>query len=147
MIKEQILPLFILITTVYTAYRFHNWLQALPKEEEVKDYIRIYDRVHTLEEITKQIETLEEIITDLNACSSEAMKGIKLSVPSALKCNEYTVLTNGSDCSAEQLLNLAYSERRRKREELLQAIPELSPLMAQSLKSVNQETQRETQRE
>lgn len=123
--KEQLLPALFLITAFYGVYRFHKWQQSLPQARECRNYNSIYAGVHAIEEITEQIEALEEIITDLNTCNSEAMKSIKLSVPSALKCNEYTILSDGSDFSSKQLLAIAHSERDRKREMLIKAIAEL----------------------
>lgn len=125
MIKEQLLPALSLLAAFYAVYRFYKWQRGLPEQRAAQNYNELCSGVHTVEQIALQIEELEEIITDLHASSNEALKGVTLSMPAALKKREYMFLTNGSDYSAKQLLNLAYSERDRKRELLTRAIADL----------------------
>lgn len=123
--QEQVLSALSLIVVIYAVYRFRKWLRTLSQREYNANYNEISRGVHTLEVIANELDELDEIITDLQTCNDKALKGVRISVPSALRCNEYTVLTNGKDYSSRQLLAIAYSERDRKREMLQQAIADL----------------------
>ena len=123
---QEIFPAIALLGVIYASYRFYKWLQAQPQRREDLYYKNACNGVHALEEMVEQLEALDEIITDLNTCNSQYLKGVRLSVPSALgHNNEYTILADGQGYSSRQLLAIAYSEREEKWEKLKAAITEL----------------------
>lgn len=124
--NDELLPVIALIVIVYASYKFYRWQAQLPQRSEDIYYNNVSRSVHTLSAMVDELEQLEQIITDLQTCDSDSLKGVRLSVSSIIgQDNEYTILTDGQDYSGEQLLAIAFSERERKREQIGKAITEL----------------------
>lgn len=120
---QELFPVIASLGVIFATYRFYKWLKAQPQRRDDLYYKKVCDGVHALEEMVQQLEALDEIITDLNACNSRHLKGVRLSVPSALgHDNEYTILADGKGYSSRQLLTIAQAERAEKREKLKKAI-------------------------
>ena len=146
---DKFAPIAAIIALFCVVCRFYKWQVSLSLRNEsgdMNDYNRICDDVHSLERIATEIESLNEIITDLNVCDDDELKAVKIVIPSALKADEITLLTNGADYSADKLLDIAYSERQQKREQLLQAILDLYSLTSESRNTENVQTQTLTDR-
>lgn len=123
---QEIFPAIALLGVIYASYRFYKWLQAQPQRRDDLYYKNACNSIHALEEMVEELEALDEIITDLHTCNHKYLKGVRLSVPSALgHDNEYTILADGQGYSSRQLLAIAYSERAEKRDRLRRAITEL----------------------
>lgn len=107
----------LLIRKLILHYRYHR--------SDVK-YFRIYSGVHDLEQITQQLEQLEEIQTSIELAKFHRLKGVTIQLPDNLSQNhEHTLLINGHDKNSKALMQLILSERDRLREILTKKISEL----------------------
>ena len=96
-------------------YRYHG--------SDVK-YFRIYSGVHDLEQITQQLEQLEEIQTSIELAKFHRLKGVTIQLPDSLgQDNDHTLLINGQN--SKVLMQLVLAERDRLRNTLLKKIHEL----------------------
>lgn len=124
---DALLPALFLISVFYIIYRFYHWQKYLPQKQEQLYYKNLCESIHVLDGMAKELETLEEIITDLSICNTDAVKGVRIIVPNLIgQDNEYTVLTDGESFSSEQLLAIAYSEREYKQQQIVKAISDLN---------------------
>lgn len=107
----------ILIRKLILHYRYHR--------SDVK-YFRIYSGVHDLEQITQQLEQLEEIQTSIELAKFHRLKGVTIELPDSLGHDHgHTLLINGHDKNSKALMQLILSERDRLREILTKKISEL----------------------
>lgn len=98
-------------------YRYHA--------SDVK-YFRIYSGVHDLEQITQQLEQLEEIQTSIELAKFHRLKGVTIELPDSLGHDHgHTLLINGHDKNSKALMQLVLSERDRLRDTLTKKIHEL----------------------
>ena len=98
-------------------YRYHG--------SDVK-YFRIYSGVHDLEQITQQLEQLEEIQTSIELAKFHRLKGVTIQLPDSLgQDHDHTLLINGHDKNSKALMQLVLAERDRLRNTLLKKIHEL----------------------
>ena len=107
----------LLIRKIILRYRYHR--------SDVK-YFRIYSGVHDLEQITQQLEQLEEIQTSIELAKFHRLKGVTIELPDSLGHDHgHTLLINGHDKNSKALMQLVLSERDRLREILTKKISEL----------------------
>ncbi len=106
-----------IIVRLVKHYRYHR--------SDVK-YFRIYSGVHDLEQITQQLEQLEEIQTSIELAKFHRLKGVTIQLPDNLSQNhEHTLLINGHDKNSKALMQLVLAERDRLRDTLTKKIHEL----------------------
>ncbi len=103
--------------------------KKISKHSEIEETIHfqnVCSDVHYLENLVNKLETLEDIITDLEASDSRLIRNVTLSVPSLVgNANDYEMLIGDTDCTREHLLKTVYSEREKIRSSLLEGIEEL----------------------
>lgn len=94
--------------------------------EETIHFQSVCNDVHCLENLVLKLETLEEIITDLEASDENLLRNVTISVPSSVgDANNYEMLIGNADYTREHLLETVYSERERIRASLLEGIEKL----------------------
>lgn len=96
-----------------------------PEQEETDLYFeQLIASVHTLEQLTHDLENIENIITNIEMCDTEHLTNVQINVPSVVGGNsrKYGLLLDGSDFNSRQLLLIAYEERSKLRSTLLDEI-------------------------
>jgi len=107
----------LLIHKLVNHYRYHR--------SDVK-FFCIYSGVHDLEQITQQLEQLEEIQTSIELAKFHRLKGVTIQLPDSLGHDHgHTLLINGHDKNSKALMNVVIEERDRLRSTLLKKIKEL----------------------
>lgn len=107
----------LLIHKLVNHYRYHR--------SDIK-YFRIYSGVHDLEQITQQLEQLEEIQTSIELAKYHKLKGVTIELPDSLGHDHgHTLLINGHDKNSKALMNVVIEERDRLRDILTKKISEL----------------------
>lgn len=125
--KEIFLPILFLTSVFYLIYKLHRWQAHIPVKQERLYINNLCESIHALDDKAKELETLEEIITDLSICNADAVKGVRIIVPTIIgQDNSYTVLVDGDNFSSKQLLEIACSEREQKLQEIRKAITTLN---------------------
>lgn len=121
----------IFICSVYLAaviFLFYKLLKRNSKEDKAEsmEFFSIAEKIEYLNEIKEQLKILEEMITDIELCSSEYEKPIKCEwTDSAGKNSSYTLWIDGGK-TAELMLKTMYAERKKLRSSLLSGVKDLS---------------------
>lgn len=108
----------IIIALKYRKYRKYH-------KSDVK-FFRIYAGVHDLEQITRQLEELEELQTNIELAKFHRLRGVTVQIPDSLSKNhQHTLLINGHDSNSKMLMEVILTERNRLRKQLEKKIYEL----------------------
>ena len=102
-------------------------------------YHDMCDSIHELDNKASQLEELDRMIQDLESCSNNLMKSIRIELPDSLSNMKSgtAFLVNGKDQNSKYLLSIAYSEREKLRSSLCSDLENI-------LRSGVRETVRET---
>ena len=70
--------------------------------EKTIHFQSVCNDVHCLENLVQKLETLEEIITNLEASDEHLLRNVTISVPSPVgDANDYEMLIGNADCTRE----------------------------------------------
>lgn len=83
-------------------------------------FINMCNSIHELNERANQAEELDRMIQDIESCSKNLLKSIRIELPESLsnKKSGTAFLIDGKDQNSKYLLSIAYSERDRLRSSL-----------------------------
>lgn len=109
-----------LIGEIIAIIKLYKWLNHRNSHKNDRYYSNMYESIHKLNERVQQIEELENMITDIEACSNNLLKSIRIELPDSLATMRSGThfLINGKDENSKYLLSIAYSERERLRTSL-----------------------------
>lgn len=112
---------------IYGLYKIYNRYYHSDENSDI-EFQSISEQIEHLNDLREQLQTVEEMITDISICSPDehekviscewmSSRGDKL---------RYDLWINGKNSTSEDLLKIAYSERRRLRTSLKAEIKKLS---------------------
>ena len=77
--------------------------------EKTIHFQSVCNDVHCLENLVQKLETLEEIITNLEASDEHLLRNVTISVPSPVgDANDYEMLIGNADCTREVSVSLLF---------------------------------------
>lgn len=92
---------------------FIIWL--LKRRVRYTNYHDIYRQLMEINITVEKLQALDNILTDINVCTEENMKGVNINVPNSFSNNaDYSMLIDGEDNRSELLRQLAYSEHEKQ---------------------------------
>lgn len=108
------------IGEIIAIIKLYKWLNQRNSHKNERYYRNMYESIHKLNERVQQIEELEQMITDIETCSNNLLKSIRIELPDSLASMRSGThfLINGKDENSKYLLSIAYSEREKLRTSL-----------------------------
>lgn len=124
---ETILVITYCSTVIYILYKIYNRYYRSDENSDI-EFQSISEQIEHLNELREQLQTIEEMITDVSICSPDEHEKViscewMNSIGNKLK---YDLWVDGKNSTSEELLKIAYSERRRLRTSLKSEIKKLS---------------------
>lgn len=92
------------------------WVYILIRRSKHKliNYNDIYAQVQEINLTIEKLRQLDNIITDINVCSDEHLKGVRIDVPDSISQNAaYDVIINGDDDESRILLEFSFRQRNK----------------------------------
>lgn len=124
---EIIISIAWLAFLIYILYKFQHKLNNSNDNGRIEfDYIS--ERIERLNNIREQLQTVEEMITDITVCSpDEHEKVISCEWLNGVgEKQKYDLWIDGKNNNSNELLKIAFSERKRLRSSMLSEIKNLS---------------------
>jgi hypothetical protein len=124
---ETILVITYCSAVIYILYKIYNRYYRSDEDSDI-EFQNISEQIEHLNELREQLQTIEEMITDVSICSpDEHEKVISCEWMNSLGNKlKYDLWVDGKNSTSEELLKIAYSERRRLRTSLKSEIKKLS---------------------
>ena len=124
---ETILVITYCSAVIYILYKIYNRYYRSDENSDI-EFQSISEQIEHLNELREQLQTIEEMITDVSICSpDEHEKVISCEWMNSLGNKlKYDLWVDGKNSTSEELLKIAYSERRRLRTSLKSEIKKLS---------------------
>ncbi len=124
---EIIISIAWLAFLIYILYKFRTKLNSTDDNGRI-EFNCVSERIERLNNIRERLQTVEEMITDITVCSpDEHEKVISCEWMNGVgKKQRYDLWIDGKNNNSNELLKIAYSERKRLRSSLLSEIKDLS---------------------
>ena len=124
---EIILCLVYCSAVIYGVYKLYIHYYRTEENGDI-EFQNISEQIEHLNELREQLQTIEEMITDVSICSpDEHEKVISCEWINSLGNKfKYDLWADGKNSTSEELLKIAYSERRRLRSALKLEIKKMS---------------------
>lgn len=126
---EIILCLIYCFVVIYGLYKIYNrYYRYCSDENSDIEFQSISEQIEYLNDLREQLQTVEEMITDISICSPDEHEKVISCEWMNSRGNKlrYDLWINGKNSTSEDLLKIAYSERRRLRTSLKSEIKKLS---------------------
>lgn len=126
---DMIVRIVFWFTLGYAAFAVYRFRRDRRRSDDAKDvfFAEVCSSVKDMNSTIEQLSGIESIINDIEICSSEHMRAVRIEIPGSLSQNSsHEIIIDGSGESTEYLLRLALSERERLRSLLIEEVSELS---------------------
>ncbi len=124
---EIMLCLIYYSVVIYGLYKIYNRYYRSDENSDI-EFQSISEQIEHLNDLREQLQTVEEMITDISICSPDEHEKVISCEWMNSRGNKlrYDLWINGKNSTSEDLLKIAYSERRRLRTSLKSEIKKLS---------------------
>jgi len=124
---EIIISIAWLAFLIYILYRFCHKFNISDDNGRI-EFDCISERIERLNNIRERLQTVEEMITDITVCSPDEHEKVisREWLNGVGEKQKYDLWIDGKNNNSNELLKIAYSERKRLRSSLLSEIKDLS---------------------
>jgi hypothetical protein len=124
---EEIFSALLIIGYGTVVYKFYKFVRKREKKASEMYFQNVYSSVLALADKVRRIQELENLITDIECCSKNYLKAVRIDVPDSLAgISRHDFIISGDDDNSKHLLDIALSEREKLRASLLDDLQEIS---------------------